>query len=565
MTGLFDDLIPADGPQAAAPAPTPVAAAPPAPAAAAPAALTFDDLIPAKPTKPAAQKRSLMDNVGGFMANVNRGLGVGDEIAAGLGTARDILSGKVNLVGAGQAATAALEMNPELARLAAEKSGLTKSFDDNLAAQRGMEDSFSAAHPNVAAVARGSGNAMTMAAPVGPGAEAFATGGRAVNALRGATLAGLTGAGYAAVDRGTPEERLHAAEAAAIDPVTLGLGGAGGSLATVRPRAVRAEAPSLEELTTAKNAAYKAVDDSGVRYAPEAMQGLSSDINSALAAARFNPNLHTKAAPILDQIAEDVNRVTGYSPTLTELDQLRRQVRASVGSSADADERRIGGVILGRIDNFINTAGPEAIVGGDPQHGAALIANARALNTRVEKLRSLDNLDEAATDRAGATGTGANTGNALRQNIIRFQRDTKNLTPDEQAATRLAIRGGGGQNALRAVGSLSPEGGTVRAATSIATGAMSHGTIPAVGYVAKRVSDALAERNVQALRDLIASGGEATTEVSRQLADPAYAELRAQLANDLAVQAGVQSTARRGSVTAEVEGQPAYGTGASRR
>jgi hypothetical protein len=316
------------------------------------------------------------------------------------------------------------------------------------------------------------------------------------------------------------------------------LGGVGAS-ARLNPNALaassRAAAPTLDELTAAKNAAYQAVDNSGVRYTPDAMKGLAGDINTALGQARYNPNLHTKAGPVLDQIANDVNSAAGYSPSLTELDQLRRQVRDAVAMSSDKDERRIGGVILGRIDGFINSAGPDQVTGaGDPTQAAALIQRARNLNARVEKLRSLDNLDEAAVDRAAATGTGSNTGNALRQNMIRFQNDTGNLTPAEQDAVRAAIRGNPVQNALREVGSFSPEGGTVRAGASIFTGAMSHGAIPAAGFVAKRVSDAMAERSVQKLRDIIASGG--GQEVADQLAaTPGTAGLQGQLADDLAL------------------------------
>jgi hypothetical protein len=469
------------------------------------------------------------------MANVNRGLGVGDELTAGLKTAGDVITGHSG-------------------------PNIVQTYKDELAGQRKQEDSFSAAHPNVAALARGTGNALTMAAPVGPGAEAFATGGRAINALRGATVAGLTGAGYAAVDRGTPEERLHAASAAATDPLTLSLGAAGGALASVRPRAQPAAVPTLDELTTQKNAAYRAVDESGAQVPPEDFANLTQSMAAAMDKEGFNAGLHPKAAAMMERIGQSDRGAGGASPTLTQLDQLRQQIGRDVSSSPDKGERRMGEIMRGQIDNYIATL-PDS----------AELLKARDLNTRVAKLSSLDNLDEAAADRAAATGTGANTGNALRQNIIRFQRDTGNLTPDEQAATRLAIRGGPAQNALRAVGSLSPEGGTVRAATSIATGAMSHGTIPAVGYVAKRVSDALAERNVQALRDLIASGGEAASEVGRQVADPIYAELRAQVANDLAVQAGIQGAdaadarRRRGSVTAEIEGHPEYGVGVSRR
>ena len=498
-----------------------------------------------------APKESLGQKITGFMANVNRGLGIGDELAAGAQTVADVVAGKAKIQDAGDA------------------------FNANMARQRATESGYQANHPHMAALAKGTGAALTMAAPVGPGAEAFAApltiAGRTVptvvaNAARGATLANLTGAGYAALDAGTAKERAAAASRAATDPVTAALGAAAGAIATPRGAKPQAKAaPTLDELTAQKNAAYKAVDDSGVAYKPEAFDGLVSDITTTLGKARFNPKLHPKTAAMLDHINGLANQAAGHAPTLTDLDQLRQVIGRDVASSSDPGERLMGQMMRQKIDSFIASAGPDQIIAGDPQAAAKLIQQARGLNTRVEKLRTLDGLDEAAADRAGATGTGGNINNATRQNIIRFQTRVNNLTPDEAAMTQKIIRGTPVGNALREVGSFSPQGGTVRAGASIVTGAMSHGAIPAAGFISKLASDAITARNVQALRDLIASGGVAAAEVSRQLADPRYAEIRAQLANDLAVQAGIQGSSRRGSVTAEVVGHPEYGKGASRR
>lgn len=485
--------------------------------------LSFDDLVP---------RRSVVDDVTGFMSNLNRGLGIGDELAAGLNAGVDVVRG---------------QSGPDL----------IQTYRDELARQRGQEDSYSAAHPDLAALARGSGNALTMAAPVGPGAEAFVNGSRIGNALRGATVAGLTGAGYAAVDRGTPEERLHAASEAAMDPATLALGAGAGSLASLRPRAVRPDVPTLDQLTADKNAAYNAVDESGITIPSEDFGKLTQSMADAMDKEGFNAGLHPKAAAMLERIGQSDRGVGGYSPTLSQLDQLRQQIGRDVASSPDPGERRMGGIMRDQIDNYISTLPDDAG-----------LLDARDLNTRVEKLRSLDNLDDTAARRAARTGSGGNKENALRQNVDRFITDTGNLTPDEDAAARLVVDGTGVGNALRQVGKLSPFGNGLGFAVHAVGGITSHGaTLPlaGVGFASKLASEAITRGNVQALRDLIASGGNAASEVSRQLADPQYADLRAQLANDLAAQAGVQGTARRGSVTAEVEGHPEYGVGVSSR
>lgn len=159
---------------------------------------------------PGAKRRSMADEVGGFMANVNRGLGVGDELAAGAGTAIDVARGRTPV------------------------NDIAGGFRRRMADQRSTEDAFAARQPRAAALARGTGMAATAALPAGGQANLFAQGSRAANMARGAVLAGSQAAVYAAADRGTARERLDAASRAALDPVTLALGAGGGALATLR-------------------------------------------------------------------------------------------------------------------------------------------------------------------------------------------------------------------------------------------------------------------------------------------------------------------------------------------
>lgn len=184
------------------------------------------------------RKRSLTEDVTGFMANVNRGLGIGDEIAAGGQTVVNALAGRVPV------------------------QNIAQDFRRNMAAQRQTEDRYSVARPRAAALGRGTGNALAAVVPGGNTAAAFANSARGVNALRGATTGALAGAGYAAVDRGTARERL----AAAANPATLALsaagGAVGGALAPARPRPVRRVDPNVEILAR-----------EGVQMTPGQMRG----------------------------------------------------------------------------------------------------------------------------------------------------------------------------------------------------------------------------------------------------------------------------------------------------
>lgn len=159
------------------------------------------------------RKRSFIDEATGFMANVNRGLGIGDELVAAGETAKDVITGRRSI---GQ---------------------LPQVFRENMAEQRAVEDDFAARRPLTARFAQGTGNAATVVVPT-PAAPAalLANSSRLTNAARGAVTAGMVGAGYAAVDRGSAGERLQAASETARNPLVLGLGAAGGALGPSRPR-----------------------------------------------------------------------------------------------------------------------------------------------------------------------------------------------------------------------------------------------------------------------------------------------------------------------------------------
>ncbi|MCA3549040.1 MAG: hypothetical protein IM647_11360 [Phenylobacterium sp.] len=219
----------------------------------------FDRFDAKGPKTAPAKPRTLMDDAYGALVTFNR------NFLPGVDEAADSLQAVSNLV-----------------------QGRAKSLPEAWSQARGQagqaEASFAAARPNAAALSRGTGNAAAVAVPMGGAANAFAApvqvAGRTlpqlgVNAARGATLAAGQSALYAAGDRGSVQDRLSRATAAATDPITLALGAGAGVLATPpgmpKPKKPTA-AQTLRDVgvtvtpAQAAGSAFKAVEDQAKRF-----------------------------------------------------------------------------------------------------------------------------------------------------------------------------------------------------------------------------------------------------------------------------------------------------------
>lgn len=306
-------------------------------------------------------------------------------------------------------------------------------------------------------------------------------------------------------------------------------GAAGAGAASVRAPSlpVRAapvpKAMSVDQLRAAKTAAYQAADQAGVRYAPEAVDGLISNIAADLQKARLNPARHPKAASML----ADIQKAAGGSPTLTELDQLRQVIRRDVASAPDKAEQFMGKRMIAQIDRFVDGATPNDVAAGDAQNASDLINNARDLNTRLRKVESVTGAVRSAELRAGSTGSGGNADNAMRQNLRRVLEKTPNLSHEEGAALESIVMGGKGQNLLRLVGKLSPSGNGLMAAANLGAAAVAGplGAIPgAAGLMSKIAADRMTRMKVEGLVQLMARGGaKKTAPAARQIAAPVKA------------------------------------------
>lgn len=479
-----------------------------------------------QPMKP-KRRRSLVEDATGFMANVNANIPLFDEAVAAGGTVVNALAGRAPL-----------------------SAG---SYRNELSRQRGFESDYQAEHPSLASLAAGTGLAAGAAVPVGGSANAFAQAPRAVNALRGAGAAALTGGVYGATDRGSFGERTGAAFKEATNPLNLALGAVGGSLATRgKPKPAKAApAPSLEQLQGQRDAAYKAVEQSGHRFSNEEMVGLLSDMRSELGKVRFDPDFHPRAGRMMEKLAQRVDE--GVTPTLAELDDLRKFIGENVSSVSDRTERMMGRKMTGAIDRFI-----ESVDGG------AELVNARRLHGKVRKTETVQAGLARAERQAGKSGSGGNIDNAIRQQMDRVLQTTPNLTAEEREALETIVMGSKGQNALRQLGKFSPSGNGLSQwfnLGAVATAGPAGGALPVAGFAAKAAADNITRKRVQGLIELIARGDQSELQQAQQALQnatgPAADALRRAIAARLSRGAGIATSAQqRPSVEVYLESDP---------
>ncbi len=325
-----------------------------------------------------------------------------------------------------------------------------------------------------------------------------------LSALEGAGYGAVAGAGYSEGGAGNRlEGALQGAGTGALIGGALPVAGAG-----VRAVTRRAPVPrEISQLKTIKNAAYKAVDNSGFQYSGKQISAMADDIANQMTSSGINPIRHPKAASMVD----DIQRMKDQPMTLTQVDQLRQVVSRDVANAADQAEARLGKIMIRRIDKFLDNQG-----GGD------LIKTARSANSQLKKAEQVERAVRTADLRASSTGSGGNVDNATRQNVRRLlekaEQGKVNFDADERALMEQVVRGTPTQNRARLVGKLSPEGSGLMAALNIGAAAANPlMAIPGgVGIISKAFADRSTFRNIRALE--LAIRGAATSKQEQKAA-----------------------------------------------
>lgn len=270
--------------------------------------------------------------------------------------------------------------------------------------------------------------------------------------------------------------------------------------------------PTREELATAAKEAYDQARAAGAVAAPESYARMASGLRESLRQEGFNKRLHPKAAAVVAEIEKTV----GKPVALDELEILRRQALAAE-RSIEADERRIAGLIIDRLDDYADAlaSGAEPIVGGNAKVAVAARNQARNLYSRNRKAQEIQELVERAEVRASQF-SGSGLENALRTEFRQLALNPKRMrrfTKEEQAAIKEVAFGTPTRNTLRQIGKLAPTGGLMQSLSLL--GAVLEPTTlvaPAIGGAARFGATKLTQRAASRAEELMRRGNPSTAD-----------------------------------------------------
>jgi hypothetical protein len=344
-------------------------------------------------------------------------------------------------------------------------------------------------------------------------------------------------AGSTARELGAPERiatDLEQMTPDAIGAATTRVPEAAGAIkraVTERPAAAAKAAPipTTEELQSAKQKLYDAAEHSGVVIKPEVTAKSAQifrDVARKENLGKLPPKL-AEAATILEE------RVANNDPlTLSDADKARQLINDAL-KSTDAGDRRLGKVIKGQYDTFLDNLGPDDTLAGDPEIAVGFLKAARDTNRRFENSRLVDSTVRRAERAGDAKYTQAGDEHALRTEFKKLADNDKKmrtLAPAQRQAIEDVARGGSTRgrrlatNLLRNAGKFDPTSGGMAAYIAQGAGATLGGalggiagtgvgamTVPALGFAAKRGATRLTRGNVARAREALVGRGDAPT------------------------------------------------------
>jgi len=270
--------------------------------------------------------------------------------------------------------------------------------------------------------------------------------------------------------------------------------------------------PSVQTLKDAKNAAYKAVDESGVKLPASVADDIASKANKAAASRNYIPDVDRQTLASIKTLENQ----SGKSLTVGELDKIRQGLNDRYRSSLRPDGTGGEIAILDMID-IVDDAIQNAPGGGE------LMTAARLANSRFKKSELIEKAFQKAADQTAAAGTGGNLVNKYRQavsNIINNPRQAKYFSQEEVDFMRNFVQGKPTENMMRLIGKLSPDSSGLMAFLNLGAVATNPAMIGASmgGALAKRAAEASAMRGAESIKDMLATGQ--VPQATRTVTDP---------------------------------------------
>ena len=267
-------------------------------------------------------------------------------------------------------------------------------------------------------------------------------------------------------------------------------------------------APSLDQLKQTARGIYQSIDDSGIVIPADDFDVLANSILKSVTtgSGRHVPDLTPRANAIIRTFDEG----KGQPKSLSDIDDLR-QIAREVGDSPVGRERRLSGITVDKIDDFLNGLTGKV---GDKEAGEAF-KSARDLWQRVKKVETLDAAVVDAQSQASGFENGLRTQfRAIAKKINRGK--LKGFTAEEKEAIEKVSQGTTAGNIARFLGkfgimdgvtsrTLTTLGGAGLAGASTGSGVAAV-AVPGIGQISSALAQRMTARNAAMASSIIRAG-----------------------------------------------------------
>ena len=277
-------------------------------------------------------------------------------------------------------------------------------------------------------------------------------------------------------------------------------------------QAIRESAPDAEAIKNAARSVYNDLDSSGIRMKEKDFRGMARRIKRETAKQGLDARVTPRAAGAIAAIDD----VVGTSPTLTEIDTLRK-IAQKVAGNIDPSEASLGVQMINEIDGFLDQVSPNALTKGSIP-AAEVAGKYKSARTLWGRARRSEVIQEAIT-RGEDVAAGAEAGIRNEFNrILRNKKLSRFIPDDEKALMRDVVQGDFAQNMTRLVGKVglsidrSPNvfgsivaGGGLGTVVGGSTGAL---VVPVIGTVSKQIAKTLTTNRARFVDSMVRAGSD---------------------------------------------------------
>lgn len=235
--------------------------------------------------------------------------------------------------------------------------------------------------------------------------------------------------------------------------LAAGLGGrAAGALTAEKTPVV-----TMDQVKQRAQRSYTAMEDAGVSLKPKSALGMVDDIRRGLEEANYLPQDpgQAKIKVVLDKFEDIIGQ---KRVPFTKLEQMR-SLATDVKSSTDPNVRRLGGVMVSKLDDYIaNLNGKDIIAGkGNLDEAVKNVMNARKDWRNLSRASVLEDILDVAAIKA--ENPKASESELIRKGFINLAADKNKMrlfNEAEQSAIKGVAKGGSMDSLLSFISGFNP-------------------------------------------------------------------------------------------------------------